>query len=136
MSKVDPNRPKTGGRQRGTPNRATADVRQAIAVFAEANVHRLQEWLDRIADEDPAKAADIFVRLLEYHVPKLARSEIEVRPRVHRPLAELSIQELQALIAEEDAKTGALTAAPQSVAHGDDLTSNARLSYVQIGSPI
>ena len=66
---------KTGGRQKGTPNKATADVREAIAVFANGNVDRLQEWLDAIAEDDPAKAADLFVKLLEYHIPKLARSE-------------------------------------------------------------
>ena len=50
---------KTGGRQKGTPNKSTARVRDAIAVFAEGNVDRLQEWLDAIATEDPAKAVDV-----------------------------------------------------------------------------
>lgn len=63
------------GRPHGIPNKATADVRAAISVFAEANVGKLQEWLDRVAEDDPARAADLFVRVLEYHVPKLARTE-------------------------------------------------------------
>jgi hypothetical protein len=67
---------KTGGRREGTPNKATQDVRAAIAVFAEANVNKLQAWLDRIGVDDPAKAADLYVRVLEYHVPKLARTEL------------------------------------------------------------
>ncbi len=67
---------KTGGRKKGTPNKATQDVREAIAVFAEGNVSRLQEWLDRIAEDDPVKAADLYVKLLEYHVPKLSRAEL------------------------------------------------------------
>lgn len=66
---------KTGGRQKGTPNKNTVSVREAIAVFAEDNVGKLQEWLDKIGGDDPVKAADLYVRLLEYHVPKLARSE-------------------------------------------------------------
>lgn len=66
---------KTGGRQKGTPNKATQRVRDAIAVFAEGNVDRLQDWLDAIADDDPAKAADLFIKLLEYHVPKLSRTD-------------------------------------------------------------
>jgi len=64
------------GRVRGVPNRITADVRAAIAAFAEANVGKLQAWLDRIAKKDPVRAADLFVRVLEYHVPKLARTEL------------------------------------------------------------
>jgi hypothetical protein len=69
LSKVEPCTPKTGGRQRGTPNRATFNVRQAIAIFAQENAHRLQKWLDRGAEDDPAKAAELF---LEYHVGRAA----------------------------------------------------------------
>jgi hypothetical protein len=71
-----------GGRPKGSPNRATADVRAAIAVFAEGNAHKLQEWLDRVAEgsegvrPDPAKAADLYLRVIEYHIPKLARTEV------------------------------------------------------------
>jgi hypothetical protein len=70
------------GRPKGSPNRATADVRAAIAVFAEGNAHKLQDWLDRIAEgsdgnrPDPAKAADLYLRAIEYHIPKLARTEV------------------------------------------------------------
>lgn len=69
---------KTGGRQKGTPNKSTVKVREAIAVFAEGNVGRLQEWLDEIAIDDPSKAADLYVKLLEYHVPKLSRSHTDL----------------------------------------------------------
>jgi hypothetical protein len=65
------------GRPKGVPNKATADVRAAIAAFAETNAPKLQKWLDRIAKKDPARAADLFVRVLEYHVPKLSRSTID-----------------------------------------------------------
>jgi hypothetical protein len=64
------------GRPKGVPNKATADVRAAIAAFAEANVGKLQGWLDAAAKRDPARAAELFARILEYHVPKLARSEV------------------------------------------------------------
>ena len=64
------------GRPKGVPNKATADVRAALAQFAEGNVEKLQKWLDRIAKNDPAKAADIYLRVLEYHVPKLSRTEL------------------------------------------------------------
>jgi hypothetical protein len=63
------------GRKKGVPNKATADVRAAIARFAEGNVEKLQSWLERVAKKDPARAADIYLRVLEYHVPRLARTE-------------------------------------------------------------
>jgi hypothetical protein len=106
-------RPRTGGRQRGTPNRVTADVRAAIALFAEENVHRLQSWLEQIAADEPAKAADLFVRLLEYHIPKLARSEVSLRGPV--PLKQLSMRELHELIARDRGEPSALIAAPLEI---------------------
>ncbi len=78
---------KTGGRVAGVPNKATAEAREAIARFVDGNAHRLQEWLDRVADgvkdEDdkfivepnPEKAFTLFQSVIEYHVPKLARTE-------------------------------------------------------------
>jgi hypothetical protein len=66
---------KTGGRAPGTPNKATTDARKAIATFVDENAHRLTEWLDRVAEENPAKAFELFQSVVEYHIPKLARTE-------------------------------------------------------------
>ena len=86
-----------GGRAKGTPNKATADARQAIAQFVDGNAHRLTEWLDQVAGgvkkdvknekgevvgeeyvvpPNPAKAFDMFQSVVEYHIPKLARQEV------------------------------------------------------------
>jgi len=65
------------GRPKGLPNKATAAAREAIAAFVDGNADRLQGWLDDIAKEKGAQAAfDAFTALLEYHVPKLARTEV------------------------------------------------------------
>jgi len=78
---MDQGRKTGGGSRKGIPNRITADVRAAIAVFAEANVGKLQTWIDAVAEKDPARALDLFVRVLEYHLPKLARTELTEEPR-------------------------------------------------------
>lgn len=75
---------KTGGRVAGTPNKATQEARQAIASFVDGNAYRLTEWLDAVADGDPendikpnpAKAFELFQSVVEYHIPKLARTEM------------------------------------------------------------
>jgi len=78
---------KGAGRPVGSPNKATADARKAIASFVDGNAHRLTEWLDAVADgvkddegqfvtpPNPAKAFDMFQSVVEYHIPKLARTE-------------------------------------------------------------
>ena len=72
--------PKVGGRVRGTPNRVTADVRQAIATIAQNNIDAFGSWLAAI--EDPARRCEVFLKALEYHLPRLSRSDVTatVRP--------------------------------------------------------
>lgn len=88
------------GRPPGALNKTTREARAAIAEFVDGNAHRLQEWLDKVAngvprtdadgnqmfDDDgdpmwlvppnPEKAFNLFQGVVEYHVPKLARSEM------------------------------------------------------------
>lgn len=66
-----------GGSRKGVPNRSTALAREAIAQFVDNNSDRLQGWLDQIAAEKgPEAAFRCFTDLVEYHVPKLARTEV------------------------------------------------------------
>jgi len=79
---------KGAGRPAGSPNKSTNAARQAIASFVDGNAHRLTEWLDQVAQgvktpdgdyvvpPNPAKAFDMFQSVVEYHVPKLARTEV------------------------------------------------------------
>lgn len=69
--------PKLGGRQKGTVNKTTATAREAIAVFVEGNVERLNGWLDAIAADNPKAAFDCLMSVVEYHIPKLARTEMQ-----------------------------------------------------------
>jgi hypothetical protein len=78
----------------------TLTAKLAIAEFVDGNAHRLTGWLDAVAegtpqlddkgrqvyDQDgnkvyitrpnPERAFNLFQSVVEYHVPKLARSEI------------------------------------------------------------
>jgi hypothetical protein len=86
-SKVEKTRQKTGGRVAGVPNKSTALAREAIAKFVDGNSHKMQEWLEQVAigvkNEDnkfivlpnPEKAFGMLQSVMEYHLPKLARTE-------------------------------------------------------------
>ena len=64
------------GRRKGTPNKATVEARTAISLFVDSNAHKLQEWLDAVAIDNPEKAFTLFQSVIEYHVPKISRTEI------------------------------------------------------------
>jgi len=65
----------TNGRPAGTSNKATAQAREAIALFVDSNADRLTGWLDKIAMRDPDAAFKAFMSVVEYHIPKLQRAE-------------------------------------------------------------
>lgn len=79
MSEIVPNRGarrKTGGRQRGTVNRVTLDIREALRDLAEGNAHLVQSWLDRVAEGDPAEALRLWLALLRFVTPTLQAAAI------------------------------------------------------------
>lgn len=68
------------GRPKGLANKSTVAAREAIARFVDGNVDRLQDWLDAIAEDPkhgPKVAFDAFMGVVEYHIPKLARTELD-----------------------------------------------------------
>lgn len=105
------------GRPKGAINKATADARKAIGVFVDENAHRLTEWLDKVAagDEEngikpnPAKAFELFQSVVEYHVPKLNRTELSgpdggaIETKGVLDVAGLSTEALAEIMALKDA---------------------------------
>lgn len=64
------------GRPKGCTNKATRNAREAIGALVENNVSRMQKWLDQIAvEQGPMAAWNCMRDVIEYHVPKLLRSE-------------------------------------------------------------
>ena len=64
------------GKKPGTVNRTTKHIREAYQKLTEDNLDNMSLWLNQIAQDDPAKAMDTMIRLSEYILPKLARTEL------------------------------------------------------------
>jgi uncharacterized protein (DUF2126 family) len=86
------------GRPKGCANKATATVRDAIARVLEGNVENFSRWLAAVAEgeketapasedgktaegswirkPDPGAALKLAMDMAEYHIPKLARTEL------------------------------------------------------------
>jgi len=67
------------GRQKGSVGKTTARVRHAIAHFADTNVDQFTGWIMELGEDDPKSAAQLFLQALEYHIPKLARTEVDAQ---------------------------------------------------------
>ncbi len=64
------------GRKKGELNKTTRDVREMVAMVALKNASKIDAWLTRIARKHPERALELYLRMLEYHIPKLTRAEI------------------------------------------------------------
>jgi hypothetical protein len=91
---------KGAGRPAGSPNKSTSLAREAIAKFVDGNAPRMAKWLESVSEgiqatdkegnpkystegnpvyvvpPNPAKAFEMLQTVMEYHVPKLARTEV------------------------------------------------------------
>ncbi len=68
---------KFGGREKGTLNKHTKEIRTAYKLLIENNLDNMTNWINSIAENNPEKALDIIIKLSEYVVPKLNRTEIK-----------------------------------------------------------
>ena len=77
------------GRKAGIPNKATTEAREAVKAILDSNLPFIQSWIQSTAEgiyddlagkwivqPNPAKACEIVQNLVEYSVPKLARTEV------------------------------------------------------------
>jgi hypothetical protein len=74
---------KTGGREAGTPNRNTAEMRELINQFISNNWERVQTDFDKL---EPKDRLQFFERLMQYSVPKLqsVNHEFELEAKLEK----------------------------------------------------
>ncbi len=79
---------------------ANERLRVAICELTDANIVNVQQWLDAIAKEDPAKALDVILRMLEFSVPKLSRVEAQITTGggASGDLGDLTVRDLQEMV--------------------------------------
>jgi hypothetical protein len=74
------------GRPKGGLNRSSEQAKLAVARIANQGLDAFREDIDRIRKENPIEAAKLYLRLLEYIVPKKASMELsgEINQRIQQ----------------------------------------------------
>ncbi len=85
------------GRTKGVQNKVTKETRDAFKKLVEDNTDKFQEWLDEIAEKNPAKAFELVTNLAEYVLPKLSRTEVkaEIETKESIDLSKYDIKDLK-----------------------------------------
>ena len=73
------------GRPTGALNRSTEEMKLTLARAVNNTLNTLTKDLEEIKKRDPERAIDIALKIMEYTLPKLSRTEMraEIEQRVH-----------------------------------------------------
>lgn len=63
-------RSKTGGRQSGTPNKTTQELRGFLNDFLEQNRGKLQDCFNKLCDKKPEQAINLYIKMSKLMLPK------------------------------------------------------------------
>jgi hypothetical protein len=67
------------GRAKGTPNKTTAEIKEIITKIVGNQLDMLESDLTKIRKESPARAAEIYMKMVEYVLPKMSKLDIDGR---------------------------------------------------------
>lgn len=80
---------KLGGRKPGSLNRSTEQAKLTIARLANRGLDNIMEDFDKIRKDSPVEAAKLYLKLLEYIVPK--KSAMEITGEIDHRIQQVSI---------------------------------------------
>jgi hypothetical protein len=77
------------GRPPGQLNRSTEQAKLAVARLANSGLDALREDLEKIRKQDPLEAAKLYLKLIEYIVPK--KTSMELSGEINQRIQQISI---------------------------------------------
>lgn len=83
---------KLGGRKPGSLNRSTEMAKLTLARLANTGLNNITEDLEEIRKKDPAEAAKIYLKLLEFVVPKLKAVDMQISGEVSHKVENIKVE--------------------------------------------
>jgi hypothetical protein len=78
------------GRPVGALNRSTEQMKLTLARATNRVMDELPAIMDKLIKEDPKAAVDLSIKLLEFNLPKLSRTEM--RAEIEQKIQQVTIQ--------------------------------------------
>ena len=64
------------GRPKGASNKITDEIREQFSKLLENQLPDVERWIRQTAQDDPAKAVDLLIKISERFVPKLTQNQV------------------------------------------------------------
>jgi vacuolar-type H+-ATPase subunit E/Vma4 len=66
------------GRPKGSQNKDTKKLRESLQKIVEDHMDKFPDWLERVAEANPAEAIKLISAMSEYVLPKLSRKDVDL----------------------------------------------------------
>ena len=80
------------GRPKGRMNRSTEMAKLTLARLADKGLNNINEDIEEIRKENPAEAARLYIKLLEFVVPKLKAIDMKVEAEVNTRIEKITVE--------------------------------------------
>lgn len=95
MSKFEKGNKMSAGRPKGAINRSTEMAKLTLARLASKGLDNISEDIDKIRKDNPVKAAEIYLKLLEYVIPKLKSVDMRVDADITAKVEQIKVEVIQ-----------------------------------------
>ena len=86
---------KLGGRKKGSVNRTTEMAKLTLARIADKGLNNINEDLEKIRKSNPIEAAKLYIKLLEFVVPKLKAVDMQVSGEINHKVEQIKVEIVQ-----------------------------------------
>ena len=86
------------GRPKGAINRSTEMMKLSLARATNKVMDNLPSLMEEMMKKDPAKAVDLAIKMLEFHLPK--QSRIEMKAEIEQRIQAINVNITQKVIDE------------------------------------
>jgi hypothetical protein len=83
---------KLGGRTKGAVNRSTEMAKLTLTRLANTGLNNITEDIEKIRKEDPVKAAQLYLKILEFVIPKLKAVDMQINGEVNHKIESISVE--------------------------------------------
>ena len=77
------------GRPKGAINRSTEMAKLTLARIADEGLDNLKKDIQKIREKDPVRAAELYLKILEYIIPK--QSRVEVKGEIEQKIQQITV---------------------------------------------
>ncbi len=96
MGKFQPGHKLATGRPKGSINRSTEMMKLSVARATNKVLDELPTIMEEMIKKDPKSAVDLAIKLLEFNMPKLSRTEMraEIEQRIQQISVNVNTKEI------------------------------------------